>query len=1240
MLATVTGAALAGTAAMAWWMRSDAVEHGFELAEFHARAFDGQVTQTFDVIALVLSGLAADERTRGELTGVDQAFDEALRMAPFLRSVAVLGPDGRISVSSNPRNVGMAVSSEGLLPTGSGPTVPLRFGVPHVGRDFDDGRPMSETDRLEGDGPGFVPVWRDVVLADGLVVSVVAAVNGDHFLNAYVGGLDAVAGSVDLLRYDGVRLLTSGEAPMTWDGATGRGIVAWLMQAPHGRIVDLPGAERAMTAYRGSRRYPLLTVVRIDSRTALARWRDEAMTLLGVVLAALVGGGLLAAQYFRRLDAAAWERDLANSALKEGERRFRTLLSNLQGLAYRRRDDECGTVLFASEGVRSLLGIEPSDLVGASGGFDRLIHPDDRADYRERLRVCVQAQRAYDLQYRMQRADDRWLWVREQGVVVPGGDDAPCALEGYVVDVTARKQAADASRAAEARYRAALDSMIEAVRIVGFDWRYLYVNEAAAQQASRTRDEMFGKTVQELARGIESLPWFALLQRAMDLREPGAAEIEFRNAQGVTRWYEMRVGPVPEGIAVLSVDFTERHLFELTKQEARLELERKVAERTAALEIARHDAEQANRAKSAFLAAMSHEIRTPMNGVIGMIDVLLESRLKSSQVEAAKTVRDSAYALLGIVDAVLDFSKIETGQFEIEAEPMSVEAIVDGVCDTLDPVARQAGVLLTLFTDPAIPARLTGDAMRLRQVLVNLAGNAIKFSADPGRCGRVQVRAVSAGSGADHAHIEFSIVDNGIGMDEATVAKLFTPFTQADRSTTRRYGGTGLGLSISDRLVKLMGGTIEVCSAPGAGSVFKVRLGLPLACSLTGGDADVKPATADLKGIRCLVLEDLSGMADDLSVYLRHAGASVWQLPDTAALSDTLSALPPGLWISVVEDAVATLETLGAIAKRHPGTDLRFVALGVGTRRRPRVRGETIVCLDRNVMHRGVFLKAVALAADRATDGVHDAPAIDVETMPVPLTVDEARSQGKLLLIAEDNEINQRVVLRQLAMLGLRADVAEDGREAFERWRRGDYALLLTDLHMPRMDGYELSIAIRAAEAGRRRIPIIALTANALKGEAKHCREAGMDDYLTKPVQLAHLKATLERWLHDSSEPPPAADVGDAPIDIRVLVALVGSDPVIIDDILSDFHATAARAAEEIHAAVLSGRHHGTEAAAHKLKSAARAVGALPLGELCARLEERSRVGDDAAVRNLLIDFEAEKLRVDAALRIKQERRQ
>jgi signal transduction histidine kinase/CheY-like chemotaxis protein/HPt (histidine-containing phosphotransfer) domain-containing protein len=615
------------------------------------------------------------------------------------------------------------------------------------------------------------------------------------------------------------------------------------------------------------------------------------------------------------------------------------------------------------------------------------------------------------------------------------------------------------------------------------------------------------------------------------------------------------------------------------------------------LQSTRDEAQAANRAKGAFLAAMSHEIRTPMNGVLGMAELLAHSPLDEEQSQTVTTVRESAQSLLRIIDDILDFSKIEAGRLELEAEPLLLTPLVEGACDALAPLAAAREVQLWVAVEPGVPERVLSDAVRIRQVLNNLVGNAIKFSA--GRTavsGKVEVRVSAAEDG-----VRFLVRDNGIGMDKAAVARLFTPFEQAETSTTRRFGGTGLGLAISRRLVLLMGGRIDVSSAPGVGSSFTVWL--PLAAH---GD---QPAatTQELGDVQVLLVVQPGPLCDEVGGWLGRAGAQVQTAADVASARAQARALPPP--VVIVRDAASAEPA----PMDDPLGDIRELVVGRGRRGPARLVSPTMATLD--LLRRVPLLRAVAMLAGRASPEALPA-ALEgfVRSSAALPTLAQARAQGRLILVAEDDAVNRLVVLRQLALLGYAAEVADNGSTALQMWRCGSYALLLTDLHMPELDGYALAQAVRndEAQSGRARQPIVALTANALKGEAARARAAGIDDYLTKPASLKLLQAALRQWLpgadavgSQEKAAAPAFAVGhDTLLNLQVLRELVGDDEALIDELRQDFMRQCQSDGMALHEALLSGNRLRVQAIAHRLKSAARSVGAMALGSLSERLEQ------------------------------------
>jgi signal transduction histidine kinase/CheY-like chemotaxis protein len=535
------------------------------------------------------------------------------------------------------------------------------------------------------------------------------------------------------------------------------------------------------------------------------------------------------------------------------------------------------------------------------------------------------------------------------------------------------------------------------------------------------------------------------------------------------------------------------------------------------LQTARAAAEESSKLKSEFLATVSHEIRTPMNGIIGMADLLARSSLNEEQKSYNETVRASAEALLSILNDILDFSRIEAGKLVIDQRPFTLAETAFQVADLLAPAAAQKGLEFVVRIAPGLPCSFIGDAGRIRQIVMNLAGNAIKFT----HSGYVMIDAEAAEPEQNgQIRIRFAVHDTGIGIPPGKIDTLFEKFTQADASTTRRYGGTGLGLAISRRLVELMGGSIQVESTDGAGSTFAFEVSLPVA-----NESRSLPAAAAFAGRqpKVLLVEPSEPSARVLAEMLTVLGAShnsAQSAKEAAAIIET----DPSVWHAVLISSRLQADEPSYFIRiqRLLGKGNRLIVLAPRGRVEAKVSVREVRSLQKPVQLatledalRRTLSDSTPMPSRRQTD--EENAARDLESLS--MSVKRGDSSTLRVLVAEDNTVNQTIVRKLLQDAGCHVDLAANGHQAITQWEDGRYDLILMDCQMPELDGFEATREIRKRENGGERVPIIAITANVLDKDRTQCFAAGMDDFLSKPLRLRQLQEAVTKWTSKRREP-------------------------------------------------------------------------------------------------------------------------
>jgi PAS domain S-box-containing protein len=770
--------------------------------------------------------------------------------------------------------------------------------------------------------------------------------------------------------------------------------------------------------------------------------------------------------------------------------------------------------LYYSASVWAMLGYHPDAVAATAEAWTALIHPDDLPAYR----AAVERQLAgtvgfIDPEYRMRTAQREYRWVYARSKTVTRSvSGTPSRIIGTLQDITQRKQAEEALRLSQSTTRklSLVAAKTDNIVIIGTPTGAIeWVNESFERLMEYSLDEVIGRNPAEFMIGPETRPRTVRLIRAALARGEGmSTDIVNYSKSGRKYYLHLEVQPVRneagelENFIAIEADITPR-----------VETEQN-------LRRAKAEADAASKAKSDFLASMSHEIRTPMNGVIGMTSLLLDTSLNHEQRDYVQTIRTSGEALLTIINDILDFSKIESGKMELEQVPFELSVCLEDALDLFSVPAAAKKLELTYHIEEDVPAWILGDVTRLRQVLVNLVNNAVKFT--PAGSIAILVRRLPGFTGTEERRdsllLEFAVSDTGIGIPQNRTDRLFRPFSQIDSSTTRKYGGTGLGLAICQRLCALMGGEIGVTSTVGRGSVFRFTLRTePVAMPPEWGIPEL-PAPLNYGPVLCI--EDNPITQQRLSTFFKIWGArAICASTPEAALAILRDEVRP--MAIVLDHDIIAQPGAEALLEHIMGCELPLlvlIPLGQHAGQLLAFTGRRGVTTTTKPLRSPSLVRAIRILFDAAPDSLPPfSAAADEHTLAKEIPLD--------VLLVEDNPVNQKVALRFLDRLGYRADAVANGLEAVNTLETRGYHLVLMDLQMPEMDGLEATRQIRRRLPPDRQPKIIALTANALQGDRDLCVDAGMDDYISKPVKLHEIADAIRRQFSPGSRTPIPFDL-------------------------------------------------------------------------------------------------------------------
>ena len=835
--------------------------------------------------------------------------------------------------------------------------------------------------------------------------------------------------------------------------------------------------------------------------------------------------------------------------------------------------------------------------------FAEFVHPDDRAQTELESAGLAQGGTTVNFVNRYATKAGGWRWIDWRAIGVP--EDG--MIYASARDVTDDKEAEAALAASERQTRKIIQTAHDAFISIDEEGLINDWNPQAHATFGWARDEALGRPLADLIiphgsreahrRGIERF------------LATGEGEILNRRLELTGLRRDGSVFPLEVTISPLLTPggyVFNAFLRDITEA-------RRAQEEVA---LARDQAIEASRMKSMFVANVSHEIRTPMNGVIGISELLLATELDSEQRELAQTISSSGEALLVVVDDILDFSKIEAGKLKLDPTDFALRDMVERACGMFAARAYDKGLEFVVAIDPEVPEVVHGDAARLGQVIANFVSNAIKFTAS----GELVVHVTSRRDGDTADLVRVSVTDSGIGIEPAALGQLFRSFSQADGSTTRKYGGTGLGLAISRQLIELMGGEVGAESRPGEGSCFWFELSLARA----EGDAACNREEGGMAGLRVLVVDAESTGRRALERQLRSWQMSVQVTDDPSdaiAMLESAAAAGASFTLALVDvataDAADRYELVRAIRERPVLNGLRLIVLASAGVRSEMPPLEADAVLTKPVGPSRLYDRIQAVIAGDGCAG-------GLARSPEPVTDAVERPP---VLVVEDTLVNQVVAAKMLARAGYRADIAENGLEALHALTQKAYGAVLMDCQMPALDGYETSAEIRRREQDGPRIPIIAMTANSMQGERKRCLDAGMDDYLAKPLRNELLQAALARWVVDT---PPCSMVSpfvSAPrdgdraaelLDEAILGELEGLDGAILASLTSLYFDEFSVQMTALDRAISSGEMLTIAQIAHKLSGSSSMVGASRAAQVLAELEASARDGDLSRAESLL----------------------